>query len=94
MRNNGGAPCHRCLVKKPNLFRLGAPTDTERTSERRNASQEQSDVLEAESMIQNGYAVSSDKVENVLKWQSLVPRQVSTTDVHPILFPEIALYPD
>ncbi|TEB38831.1 hypothetical protein FA13DRAFT_1751399 [Coprinellus micaceus] len=77
MRNNGGAPCHRCLVKKSNLFHLGAPADVERTSERRNATQEQSDVLEAEQLIQNGYAVNSDKVEDVLKWQSLVPRQTA-----------------
>ena len=89
MRNNGGAPCHRCLVKKSNLLHLGAPTDTERTRERRNATQEQSDVLEAERMIQNGYAVNSDKVEDVLKWQSLVPRKVSEHNPHPILLPDI-----
>lgn len=88
MRNNGGAPCHRCLVKKSNLFQLGAPTDTERTRERRNASQEQSDILEAYKAIQNGYAVSSNKVEDILKWQSLVPRQVRELDtVHPISLP-------
>lgn len=40
-------------------------------------------MLEAEQLIQNGYAVNSDKVEDVLKWQSLVPRQVSRRRVLP-----------
>ena len=93
MRNNGGAPCHRCLVKKTHLFQLGAPADTERTHQRRNASQEQSDVIEAQKFIQNGYAVSSDKVEDVLKWQSLVPRQVcEPAHLHLIHIPDYPIF--
>ncbi|KAJ3529705.1 hypothetical protein NMY22_g8891 [Coprinellus aureogranulatus] len=76
LRNNGLYPCHRCLVGKDGLSKLGAPSDVERASPRKEA-----DIItlvdQAQVLIKdNGYAVDSkDTVEVILKPQSLVPNR-------------------
>lgn len=78
IRNNGLCPCHRCLVSKHDLSKLGAPSDVERTNALRQESETVRLVGAAQQEIMdNSYAVDSDsKVEIHLKPQSLVPTKV------------------
>lgn len=76
MRNNGISPCHRCLVAKEDLSRLGAPSDVERNLPR-SESVAKSAVDEAwKEIFEEGYAVDTAKVEDRLKPLSLVPTLV------------------
>lgn len=76
--NNGLCPCHRCLIGKDDLSKLGAPTDVERTESLRDESKLVALVSAAqEEILLNGYAIDSNsKVEVHLKPQSLVPTTV------------------
>jgi hypothetical protein len=73
IRNNGSAPCHRCLVAKGALHKLGAPTDTERETSRSEAEGKKAVEDSRQEIFEGGYAVASTKVEEFLKPQSLVP---------------------
>lgn len=76
-RNNGLCPCHRCLVTQGDLANLGAPTDVERDSPRKEADILKLTELAQQEITKNGFAVDSDsKVEVHLKPQSLVPSRV------------------
>jgi hypothetical protein len=77
IRNNGGRPCHRCLIKKAELFKLGSPSDTERQDEQRSSSEQRAKVAEAQTIIQEGRALSNDGLKSVLNPQCLAPVQVS-----------------
>lgn len=76
IRTNGVTPCHRCLISKNDLAKLGAPSDTERDVCKRVGPEERSNIASAREFISNGYAVKSNPVEDLLKRQSLVPVQV------------------
>ncbi|TEB24923.1 hypothetical protein FA13DRAFT_1796782 [Coprinellus micaceus] len=75
IRNNGVCPCHRCLVKRDQLFKLGAPSDTERMNEQRCPKDGQAKVAKAQVLINQGYAVDSKKSIEAMLLQptSLVP---------------------
>ncbi|TEB24443.1 hypothetical protein FA13DRAFT_1797302 [Coprinellus micaceus] len=74
LRTNGLTPCHRCLVQKDQLFRLGAPSDTERVHQQRSLEDQQEKVAAAQVNIVKGYAVDSkDVIEKKLVPTSLVP---------------------
>lgn len=76
VRNNGARPCHRCLIEKGDIHKLGAPSDTERQDLGRCAIQHTQAVAEARAEITAGYAVDGSRVEDILKGRSLVPTQV------------------
>ncbi|KAJ3526888.1 hypothetical protein NMY22_g9993 [Coprinellus aureogranulatus] len=73
IRNNGGHPCHRCLVKKEDIYRLGSPSDTARSKAARQPDQQKATILQARTEIEKGYAVNSSTFEESLKALSLVP---------------------
>lgn len=77
--NNGTAPCHRCLVAKEDLSRLGLPADLERSTKLRSQAGHIAAVREARKEIfAGGFAVDSNtRVEVHLKPQSLVPTVAS-----------------
>ncbi|TEB36972.1 hypothetical protein FA13DRAFT_1787257 [Coprinellus micaceus] len=77
IRNNGGCPCHRCLIKKDDLSNLGAPNDTERRNQLRSEPEQSKKVAKAHEVILGGYAVNTDQVEALLKPESLVPTVTS-----------------
>ena len=77
-KKNGGCPCHRCLIEKSQIFKLGAPSDTERQSEVRDEKEQKRLVDLARGEISDGFAVDGNKIDVHLKAQSLVPVHVST----------------
>jgi hypothetical protein len=79
LRNNGGCPCHRCLVDKGDLGKLGAPTDNERDDQIRREDDQKELVDLARDEISSGFAVNGDRIDLHLKEQSLVPVHVSTS---------------
>ena len=65
-------------MKKDQLFKLGAPSDTERLEAERSIEDQRAKVADAQAMIQKGYAVNSkDAIEDKLLPTSLVPLKVS-----------------
>ncbi|KAJ2935903.1 hypothetical protein H1R20_g1191, partial [Candolleomyces eurysporus] len=76
IRNNGVHPCHRCLIQKSDLSNLGAPNDNQRCLQQRIDSDDRRRKLVADArkeILENNYAVDGNKVESLLKPQSLVP---------------------
>ncbi|TEB40253.1 hypothetical protein FA13DRAFT_1572898, partial [Coprinellus micaceus] len=74
LRNNGTAPCHRCLIEKDEIFKLGAPSDTERTKSERCPADQKKRVIAAQKVIQLGYAVDNkNHIESKLQPHGLVP---------------------
>ncbi|TEB22930.1 hypothetical protein FA13DRAFT_1590392, partial [Coprinellus micaceus] len=73
LRNNGGCPCHRCLVDKGDLGKLGAPTDNERDDQIRREDDQKELVDLARDEISSGFAVNGDRIDLHLKEKSLVP---------------------
>jgi hypothetical protein len=79
VRPLGQKPCPRCLVRKCDIHQMGTPEDTAlRISQpRRDSDDRQKLVKSAQHIIlEEGYAVASDKVEYLLKPDSLLPTQV------------------
>lgn len=77
IRNNGTRPCHRCLVLKSDLSKLGSPTDVERSEKVRVGVNQTLAVNQArEEIVKNNYAVDSNRVDDKLKPESLVPVEV------------------
>ena len=73
-------PCPRCLVKKVNVPQMGKPSDMlmHRTEIRTNDKAYQALIEKAHWLIfKDGKNVTSKKVNNLLKEQSLVPTRVS-----------------
>ncbi|KAJ3546960.1 hypothetical protein NMY22_g1843 [Coprinellus aureogranulatus] len=58
IRNNGSRPCHRCLIGKDEIFKLGAPTDSERVNDERCPGDQLDKVSAAQAVIQRGYATA------------------------------------
>ena len=79
IRNNGLKPCHRCLIKKEDLWKLGSPLDSERIHSRRCQTTQEASITRARTaIITDRYAVDSDKyVESELVGDSLTPIQAS-----------------
>ncbi|TEB19263.1 hypothetical protein FA13DRAFT_1719017 [Coprinellus micaceus] len=74
LRNNGNSPCHRCLIAKAEISKLGAPSDIERFQNKRSLAHQQEKVTEARKAIQKGYAVDSKtEIEAELQPHGLVP---------------------
>lgn len=82
LRNNGGCPCHRCLVAKGDLSKLGAPTDTERRDQKRSEEEQRRLVDLARDEIEDGFAVDGKRIDAHLKSQSLVPVHVSLSKLY------------
>jgi hypothetical protein len=76
-RSNGVSPCHRCLVPKSELYKLGAPIDTERRSPRSDSEANEAIDEARKEIFERGLAVDTTKVEDRLKPLSLVPTLVS-----------------
>lgn len=76
IRNNGSYPCHRCLIPKTDLDKLGAPNDTERVQKMRCESEQAALVHQAKQTIEEGFAFDGKKVEVDLFPQSLTATQV------------------
>ncbi|KAI4293623.1 hypothetical protein K525DRAFT_214444, partial [Schizophyllum commune Loenen D] len=76
IRDYGNCPCTRCTVSKDQIRDLGSTTDRDiRTSRQRQDNREcREKVEEARKIIYDqGYAVTSEKVEEKLKAESYVP---------------------
>ncbi|KAF6761428.1 hypothetical protein DFP72DRAFT_1062420 [Ephemerocybe angulata] len=87
VRNNGSCPCHRCLVIKSDLGKLGAPTDWDRVIRIRNLDQQDDKVAKARSLIyEKGYAIDGEKVEEQLKQSSLTPATSAFALLTPFCF--------
>ena len=84
VRNNGGKPCHRCLVPKDDMAKLGAPIDTERRDLTRCVLQNEEVVTRARADIESGCAIDGAKVESLLKPESLTPSLVRPSSLPPL----------
>ena len=79
IRDQGRCPCVRCLVTAPQISSLGTPEDRElrQTKPRIESEERQQQVKDArEKLYREGYAITGDHVDGVLKDESLVPTQV------------------
>lgn len=75
----GGCPCPRCTVAKENIPRLGTESDRLARSElaRKDDEERREKVLDARALIyEDGYVVNAQKVDEILKDESLVPTVV------------------
>ena len=82
IRNNGGRPCHRCLIKESELGNLGAPNDTERRDALRCEVEQAQLVRKAQRFIASGEAVTGKQVEEVMREHSLIPIAVGIIALH------------
>ena len=81
IRDKGGCPCPRCLIKFDEIPLLGTSRDRETREQRM-----RNDTPEIRALVENarkliykdGYVVNSEKVEDLLKPASLVPTTVRT----------------
>jgi hypothetical protein len=76
----GRCPCPRCKILKEDIPNLGTPADvTVRVEDiRRDNATRREKVAEARKFIyEGGYVVNSNKVDDLLKPESLVPTEVS-----------------
>ena len=79
IRDFGLYPCPRCLVQKEDIFKIGREDDRCTREELRRA-----DTVEWQGRVEgartalyeNGYALTGDHVDGVLKEDSLVPTRV------------------
>ena len=81
IRDQGRCPCVRCLVTTPEIPALGTTEDRElRQAKLRVEGQEwQQRVMEArDKLYREGYVITGDHVDGVLKDESLVPTLVRT----------------
>lgn len=80
IRDKGACPCPRCLVRTDEIAELGTPADRARreNTARKDDSERQAKVKRALSLIyEGGYVVNSERVDDELKSESLVPTAVS-----------------
>lgn len=80
IRDLGQCPCPCCCIPKAKLIAFATLTDMEDRQRlaRHNTAERQAKVLQARSLIYDqGYAVNSAKVDELLKNESLVPTIVS-----------------
>jgi Zn-finger nucleic acid-binding protein len=80
IRDKGGCPCPRCLVKMQNAAKAGVPTDmmTRATRVRVDSNALQGVIQQARDLIfRQGRPIKSAAVERLLKPHSLVPTVVS-----------------
>lgn len=79
VRDKGGCPCPRCLIKFNEIPNIGTENDrsVRRTRARRDDPARREAVEQARNFIyKDGYVVNSAKVEDLLKPSSLVPTMV------------------
>ncbi len=75
-RDMGGCPCPRCIVPKDQIRNLGTASDKNMREggKRRFTDEIREKIAQARKYIyKDGYAVNSEKVEKLLKPESLVP---------------------
>jgi uncharacterized protein YcbX len=79
IRDFGLWPCPRCLIPKDDISKLGKEEDRRIRQELRRVDtvERQDRVNQARTnLYQNGYALSGDYVDGLLREESLVPTQV------------------
>ena len=78
LRDKGHCPCPRCLTTFDTVSELGTVQDiASRQTMIRTASVQDALVLNARKLIyKDGYVVTANRVENLLREQSLVPTRV------------------
>lgn len=72
-------PCHRCLILKEEIFKIGRDDDRRIREESRrvDTTERQGRVEQVRTdLYKNGYALSGDHVDGALKKDSLVPTKV------------------
>lgn len=80
IRDMGGCPCPRCTIPKEKIAGLGTRADQKIrvTHQRVDDEVRQSKVQQARDLVYTeGYVVTSQRVEEILKDESLVPTKVS-----------------
>ena len=79
IKDFGACPCPRCLVLINEIYALGRADDRKRREElHRQDNVERREKVDAarESLYNEGYAITGDHVDGVLKDESLVPTRV------------------
>lgn len=88
IRDQGRCPCVRCLVTTPEIPSLGTTEDRmlRQTQPRLDSKERQQRVKDArDKLYREGYVITGDHVDGVLKDESLVPTQVCPPDKPPLL---------
>ena len=81
IKDFGGRPCPRCKVSIDQIYTLGREDDRKRREDsRREDDDERRRKVDAarKSLYDNGYAITGDYVDGLLKDESLVPTKVFT----------------
>ena len=81
IRDLGMFPCPRCLVPKDEIYKIGTDVDRCRReeSQRTDSIERQDRIKQArKNLYENGYALSAECVDGMLKDGSLVPTKVGT----------------
>lgn len=88
IRDQGRCPCVRCLVTTPQIPSLGTTEDRllRQTQPRLESEERQQRVKDArDKLYREGYVITGDHVDGVLKDESLVPTQVRPPNRLPLL---------
>ncbi|KAJ7579392.1 hypothetical protein C8J56DRAFT_1169724 [Mycena floridula] len=83
VRDNGGCPCARCKIRKDQIRCVGTTHDKKiREQEIRLDDEDRVKKIQAARKLiyEDGYAITSDKVEDILKEDSWVPTQNAFTE--------------
>ena len=83
-------PCPRCLVSVDQIYTLGREEDRKRREElsRRDDNERRKKVDDArKSLYDEGYAITGDHVDGLLKDESLVPTKVFVSPFTPSMSP-------
>jgi hypothetical protein len=81
MKDFGTHPCPRCFISIEQIYALGRADDRNRREEsrRQDNSERRKKVDDArKSLYEEGYAITGDHVDGLLKDESLVPTKVAT----------------
>jgi hypothetical protein len=81
---NSACPCHRCLVKKSDLFAMGTQADwSTRTLGIRKDNHERQQVIDdCRNIIRTGMAIDTDRIKTLLSSTSMTPVTVSDPLIH------------
>jgi hypothetical protein len=97
IRDQGRCPCVRCLVTTPDIPALGTPEDrTLRQTQLRVESEERQQRVEGarDKLYREGYVITGDNVDGILKDESLVPTLVRILLVNWFLLPPSDFNPE
>lgn len=89
IRDMGDCPCVRCTITKSEIREVGTPEDMAvRIDQRRVDNEERQQKVESARQLiyKSGYVVNSDKVDKLLKSESLVATEVCSFLITNVLF--------